>query len=103
MKTPSSSKHPLIIKMAKKTIRKLSVSEKMLVILDAKHSTASKIARKANCTYSHANKSLMELRGAGLVKLVNPNSSTRDKHLMLTEKGIRARDLLRELNEIYNG
>ena len=83
-------------------IRNLFLQERpaqiLLILSELKRPNISMIAKKADCTFAHASRTLKKMKKLGLVVFTREG---RMKYVQLTEKGERVAALLNEIKDIF--
>jgi len=70
----------------------------LLVLSELKEPYISMIAKRADCTFAHASRTLKKMKKLGLVSFTREG---RMKYVQLTEKGERVAALLNEMKDIF--
>ena len=88
-------------------LEKFSMFKILMVMKQTLGKSASQISRQANITYSGGSKTIKEMIEKGMVGNakdyeIKLSSDKRGVYLILTKKGLKLRNLFREVEEILN-
>jgi DNA-binding MarR family transcriptional regulator len=76
-----------------------SVKERIIISIDSP-TFLTKIAKELDITFSHATKSMRDLKGDGIIRESKEVKNNRTKLLELTDKGKKIKDLLIKLKSV---